>query len=58
MNQFDLKIAIKRMVYPGGVDVDFYDEYNHKDELHNIIIQEDKWYLYQQYESCIQPLID
>ena len=49
MNQFDFKIAIKRMVYPGGVDVDFYDEYNHKDELHNIIIQEDKWYLYQQY---------
>ena len=33
MNQFDLYIAIRSMVCPGGVDVDLYDEYNHKDEM-------------------------
>ena len=44
------------MVCPGGVDVDFYNEYNRKDEQHNIIIQEYEWDLYQQYESCLQKL--
>ena len=29
------------MVYPGCVGVYFYDEYNHKYKLHNIIIQAD-----------------
>ena len=47
MNQFDFNIAIILMVCPVVIDVDLYDEYNHKDELHNSIIQEDKWYLYQ-----------
>ena len=42
MNQFDLDIPIRRMVFPRGVDVDFYYEYNRKDELHNIIIQADE----------------
>ena len=41
-NQFDLYIAIICMVYPGGVDVDLYDEYNCKDEMLNIIIQADE----------------
>ena len=49
MNQFDFNIAIILMVFPGVIDVDLYYEYNHKDELHNSIIQEDKCYLYQQY---------
>ena len=49
MNQFDLDIAIRRMVCTVCVDVDFYDEYNRKDEPHNIIIKSDEWDLYQQY---------
>ena len=58
MNQFDLEIKIRRMVCPGGVDVNLYDEYNRKDELHNIIIQSDEWDLYQKYESILQSLRD
>ena len=58
MNQFDLEIKIRRMVCPGGVDVNLYDEYNRKDELHNIIIQSDEWDLYQKYGYCLQPLRD
>ena len=42
MYQFDLNIAIRHMVCPGGIDLDLYDVYNRKDELHNIIIQEDE----------------
>ena len=57
-NQFYLGIAIRRMLCPGGVDVDLYDEYNRKDELNNIIIQADEWDLYQKYESVLQPLRD
>ena len=30
MNQFGSDIEIRRMVCPGGVDVDLYDEYNKK----------------------------
>ena len=56
MNQFYLEISIRRMVCPVGVDVDFYDEYNCKNELHNIIIQAGEWDLYQQYESGFQTL--
>ena len=39
MDQFDLNIAIRHMVCPGVIDLDLYDVYNRKDELHNIIIQ-------------------
>ena len=48
MNKFDLDIVIIPMVCTGGVDVDLYYEYNCKDELHNILIQSENWYLYQQ----------
>ena len=34
MNQSDLDIATIRMLCPGGVDVDFYDEYSRKYGLH------------------------
>ena len=54
MIQFDLEIAIICMLCPGGVGVDLYDEYNWKDELHNIIIQADKWDLYQHYDYVLQ----
>ena len=37
------------MICTGSVDVDFYDEYNFRDELHNIIIKTDEWDMYQQY---------
>ena len=47
MSQFNLDIAIRCMVCPVGVDVDFYDKYNWKDECNNIIIQADKWGLHQ-----------
>ena len=56
MNQFDLDISIRCMVCPGGVYLDLYGEYNRNNELHNIIIQSDEWYLYQEYESGLQPL--
>ena len=58
MNQFGLDIVIRRMLFPGGFDVDLYDEYNCKDELHNIIVQADKWYIQQQYESRLHSLRD
>ena len=38
--------------------MNLYNEYNCKDELYNIIIQEDGWDLYQQYEYRIQTLRD
>ena len=38
--------------------MDFCDEYNCKYELHNIIIKADELYLYQQYESGLQPFRD
>ena len=56
MNHIGLDISIRRMVCPGGVDVDLYDEYNRKYKLHNIVIQADEWDLYQQYESGLQSL--
>ena len=49
MNKFDLYIAIMHMVFPGVIDLVLYYSYNHKDELQNIIIQKDKWDLYQKY---------
>ena len=49
MNHFDLNIEIRCMVCPGVIDLVLYYSYNHKDELQNIIIQEDKWDLYQKY---------
>ena len=54
MIQFDLEIAIICMLCPGGVGVDLYDEYNWKDELHNIIIQADEWDMYQRYDYGLQ----
>ena len=56
MNQFDLDIAIRRMVCTVGVDVDFYDEYYCKYEIHNSITQEYEWGLYKHYKSGLQPL--
>eukprot|EP00571_Detonula_confervacea_P016327 CAMPEP_0172299168 /NCGR_PEP_ID=MMETSP1058-20130122/1533_1 /TAXON_ID=83371 /ORGANISM="Detonula confervacea, Strain CCMP 353" /LENGTH=123 /DNA_ID=CAMNT_0013008517 /DNA_START=225 /DNA_END=593 /DNA_ORIENTATION=+ len=58
MNQRDLDMAIRRMMCIGGVDADLYKEYHAKKTLDDIMIQQEDWDLYQQYESGLQALRD
>jgi hypothetical protein len=58
-NQHDLDIAMRRMVSPGGVDEELYNEHSNIDDgLNEVLIHSDQWHMIQQVESGLQPLKD
>ena len=50
-NQADLDIAIRRMVAIGGVDEALFKDHNEAGTLETVLIGDDDWNMYQQYES-------
>ena len=57
-NQYDLDVAIKRMVCVGGVDEKMYVDCQKMNDFSDAFINEDQWIVYHQYEAGMQPLKD
>ena len=49
INQFDIDLAIRRMVCVGGVDEQLYIDCNQKNDFTSAYVDEDQWSVYQQY---------
>lgn len=57
-NQYDIDIAIRRMVSVGGVDEQLYVDCNHNNDFSPAYIEDVQWSVYQQYECALGPLKD
>ena len=55
-NQYDIDCTIKRLVSPIGLDSAMYKKHHEEGTLKEIIIQEDEWEVFQQYEGGMEPL--
>ncbi len=58
INQFDIDLAIRRMVCVGGVDEQLYIDCNQKNDFTSAYIDEDQLSVYQLYEAALEPLKD